>query len=416
MNCILVTHGTEGDVHPFVGLGITLRAKGHDVTLMTNAHFARHAAEHGFDFVPIGTEEEFFAEMANPDIWKGIPGARSLGRWMARSMPTQYDAIIARHKPGDTIIVASGATLGARIANETHGIPLVTIVLQPAILRSAYAMPVVAGAPQIPGWVPPIINRAILRSLDIFLDRIFIVKEINAFRARFNLSPINRMMHNWWLSPQCIIALFPDWYAPKQPDWPQQLSHAGFPLFDEHCQDQKLEPHIESFLRDADAPIAFTPGSGMMHARDFFSQSVKACELIGRRGVLLTRFEDQVPNQLPESVRHFKYVPFSQLLPRCSAIVHHGGIGTLSQAMVAGIPQLIMPLAWDQPDNANRLKRMGVADAILPKHFRAPAVAKKLSRLLNDQQVSQQCHHYAQLLHQAKPLETTCDLIESMGC
>ncbi len=414
MNCILVTHGTEGDVHPFVAIGIMLRAKGHHVTLMTNAHFARHAEKHGFDFTPIGTEKEFFDEMANPDIWKGIPGARSLGRWMARSMPTQYEAIIERHKPGNTVIIASGATLGARIAHETHNIPLVTIVLQPAILRSAYAMPVVAGAPPIPSWVPPFVNRAILRSLDVFLDRIFIVKKINAYRATFNLPPINRMMHEWWLSPQRIIALFPDWYAPQQPDWPQHLRHAGFPLFDEHNQDQKLEPHIESFLAGTDAPIAFTPGSGMMHARSFFAEAVKACQTLGRRGILLTRFEDQVPDQLPETVRHFKYVPFSQLLPRCSAIVHHGGIGTLSQAMVARIPQLIMPLAWDQPDNAYRLKRMGIADTILPKHFRAQAIAKKLAGLLENKEVSNKCHQYAKLLHQAKPLETTCDLIEAV--
>jgi len=416
MNYLLITHGTEGDVHPFVGLGIELKKRGHHVTLMTNALFARHAHRHGFDFVPVGSEEEFRREMNDPDIWKSLPGAKILGRWMLRSMPIQYQAIVDRFVPGQTAIVASGAAIGARIAHETHQIPLTMIVLQPAILRSAYAPPLVAGAPAIPAWVPASVIRAGLRILDVYLDRIFFVNKVNEFRAGFGLSPIKRMTHDWWFSPQRVIALFPNWYAPKQTDWPAQLDHADFPLFDERRDDHRLPDDLGAFLQEGDAPIAFTPGSGMMHAHDFFVQATKACQILGKRGVLLTRFTNQVPKNLPSGVRHFDYVPFSLLLPRCSAMVHHGGIGTLSQAMIAGIPQLIMPLAYDQPDNAARLKRMGVADAILPKHFRAHAVAKKLSRLLIDQQVSTQCHHYAELLLQAKPMETTCDLIEKVGC
>ncbi len=415
MNYLLVTHGTEGDVHPFVGIGVELVKRGHKVTLMTNALFARHAQRHGFDFVPIGTEEEFHREMNDPDIWKSRPGAKILGRWMLRSMPDQYQAIVDRFVPEQTAIVASGAALGARIAHETHQIPLTMIVLQPAILRSAYAPPIVAGSPAIPAWVPAPVIRAGIRMLDIYLDRIFFVREVNEFRARRGLPPIKRMTHEWWFSPQRVIAMFPDWYAPKQVDWPSQLLHAGFPLFDERSEDQSLPPEVQAFLDTGDAPIAFTPGSGMMQAHDFFVQATQACQLLGKRGVLLTRFTDQVPNSLPPEVRHFDYVPFSLLLPQCAALVHHGGIGTLSQAIMAGIPQLIMPLAYDQPDNVARLKRMGVADALLPKHFLAPALANKLSRLLNDKQVSQRCHHFAQLLHQAKPLETTCDLIEAVS-
>ena len=69
---------------------------------------------------------------------------------------------------------------------------------------------------------------------------------------------------------------------------------------------------------------------------------------------LLTRYPEQLPPALPASVRHERYVPFSAILPRCAAIVHHGGIGTCAQALAAGIPQLVSPFGFDQPDNAVR--------------------------------------------------------------
>jgi UDP:flavonoid glycosyltransferase YjiC (YdhE family) len=99
---------------------------------------------------------------------------------------------------------------------------------------------------------------------------------------------------------------------------------------------------------------------------------VDACRRLGRRGLLLSRYRDQLPADLPPGVRHFDYVPLSRVLPRAAALVSHGGIGTLSQALAAGIPQLIMPLGFDQFDNAARLGRLGVAATLTPRPSVAP--------------------------------------------
>ena len=77
----------------------------------------------------------------------------------------------------------------------------------------------------------------------------------------------------------------------------------------------------------------------------------------GRRGLLLSRHREHIPRTLPSDVRHVEYAPFSELLPRCAALVHHGGIGTSAQALAAGVPQLIMPMGHDQPDNSRACSR-----------------------------------------------------------
>jgi UDP:flavonoid glycosyltransferase YjiC (YdhE family) len=111
-------------------------------------------------------------------------------------------------------------------------------------------------------------------------------------------------------------------------------------------------------------------------------------------------------------VRAFDFVPFSRLFPRAAAVVHHGGIGTSAQGLAAGVPQLVMPLAHDQHDNAARLERLGVGRSLLPKKFRAPAVAARLDRLLRSQSVAEQCRAAADRICRDDPLPETCRLIE----
>src|SRR6185436_16882143 len=109
------------------------------------------------------------------------------------------------------------------------------------------------------------------------------------------------------------------------------------------------------------------------------------------RGILVTRYPEQVPAGLPESIRAFEYVPFGRAFPRGAAVVHHGGIGTMAQCMAAGVPQMIMPMAHDQPDNAVRVKRFGIGDYLYPKKFKAGRIAERLGRLIGSEEVKRAC-------------------------
>jgi UDP:flavonoid glycosyltransferase YjiC (YdhE family) len=115
---------------------------------------------------------------------------------------------------------------------------------------------------------------------------------------------------------------------------------------------------------------------------------------------------------LPAGVRHFEYVPFSELLPHAAALVHHGGIGTTSQALAAGVPQLITPFAFDQHDNAARLHRLGVGDSLEPKRFTASTAAEKLRSLLDARDVTSRCREVATKIEPGRGLEKACDVIE----
>ena len=150
----------------------------------------------------------------------------------------------------------------------------------------------------------------------------------------------------------------------------------------------------------------------MRHGRDFFEAAGQACRLIGRRGVLLTPFAEQIPDNLPDGVVHIPFLPFGTYLPRAGAMVHHGGVGTVAQAMSAGIPQVIRPMGYDQFDNAHRVERLGVGVSIGRPQFKAPRLAVALSGLLSSHEVATSCRNLASRIEQSKGVERACEVIE----
>ncbi|MCX5661756.1 MAG: glycosyltransferase [Planctomycetota bacterium] len=412
MKVILTPVGSSGDVHPFLGLGMALRARGHEVAVLGNTHFAPLVQAAGLGQIELGTAEQYLAAIGNPDIWHPRRGFAAITGMTNQLIRPMYDALAELHEPGRTIVVSHSLGMGARVAQEKLGIPLVTMHLQPALFRSRTAPPRIADL--LPGYSPLWFRRFVFWVGDrAFVDPI-IGQPLNAFRAELGFAPVKGIFRDWWNSPQRVLAMFPEWFAPQQPDWPPQTRLVGFPLYDERGLTAP-PPELEAFLNAGDKPIVFTPGSAMRFGQAFFQAAAEACKILGRRGILLTRFPEQIPRDLPPDVRHFDFVPLSKLLPRAAAMVHHGGIGTLSQTLAAGIPHLIMPMAHDQPDNAERVRRLGVGASLSRSHFKGPAVARELASLLGSPHVAVACREVASRFQGVDALTRACEEIEAVG-
>ncbi len=159
---------------------------------------------------------------------------------------------------------------------------------------------------------------------------------------------------------------------------------------------------------------ACSRGATRRSLRLFYHKSAAAAKLMGRRAILLARNAQALLPELPEGVVAFDYAPFSLLFPRAAAIVHHGGIGTTGQAMRSGRPSLVMPCAWDQPDNAERAARLGIARTIARSRYEPHRVAAELRLLLEDTGYSQRASEVAAKVRQEQGVKAACDAIESL--
>ena len=358
MKFLMSALGSAGDVHPFIAIGIVLRTRGHDVRILASPPFEERIRRAGLAFAPLGTADDYERVLQRPELWQPRGGARLILDELLQRLPEGYAATDRYAHESGTVLVGSTLSWGVRLVQEMRGLPAATVHLSPVCLQSATQPAILPGVGDL-SWMPAWALRALQRAGErLLLDR-WIGPRLNAFRATLGLAPVRRIWSRWMHSPDLVIGAWPSWFAPPQADWPPATIVSGFPLFGEQGTD--LSPSLAAFLAAGPPPIGITPGSAMAHGEAFIARALAACAATGQRALLITPYRAQLPASLPDDVHVVDYAPFGALLPRLSALVHHGGIGTSAQALAAGVPQLVVPFAHDQFDNAARLQRLGAS-------------------------------------------------------
>ena len=90
MRVLLVTVGSAGDVHPFVGIALALRQRGHAVSIATNPYFGPLMERLGLPLRPIGTVEDFERAISHPGLWRPFRGFEVIATLVQRSIPNVY--------------------------------------------------------------------------------------------------------------------------------------------------------------------------------------------------------------------------------------------------------------------------------------------------------------------------------------
>lgn len=356
MQVIMVAIGSAGDVYPFIGLGKALVEQGHGVTLCSMPAFQAAIEQQGLEFVPVCDEQTYRQAMDDPRLWEPKTSFGTLWQAIAGMLEPVYRYVASRRFE-DIVVVGSLWALGARIAHERYGIPYLSVQVSPSTLLSAHVPPVHPKFNVSPR-MPLSLRKWLWRGIEyLSLDRTC-APAIDALRHKVGLTgTVQRVFSQWLHAPQGVLCLFPDWFAAPQPDWPRPLNMVGFPLYD-GSQGGELGPQVQAFLAAGPAPVVFTQGSTTHFDQRFYRLAISALAKLGARGIFLTGDREAI-SDLPASVLQCRYAPMSTLLPHCAALVHPAGVGAMSLALAAGIPQVVLPVAHDQFDNAERLVRLG---------------------------------------------------------
>jgi UDP:flavonoid glycosyltransferase YjiC (YdhE family) len=286
-------------------------------------------------------------------------------------------------------------------------------VLAPVSFFSAYDPP----RPPFWQWLRHL-NILGPRFLTVFFDRIKKIYENETYerlRQELCLPDRGSPIFEGGYSPLLVLALFSRVFAQPQPDWPSQTRVTGFAFYDGR-NELAMPPELAKFLDAGPPPIVFTLGtSAVWVASDFYRESIAAAKLLGRRAVLLIGDErNQLETSLPTEMIAVHYAAFEELLAHACAMVHHGGVGTTSQGLRAGIPALIVPFAFDQPDNAAHAARLGGSRTLPRPKYRAARVAKELDILLTKPEHTSKARETGKLLRRENGAAVAADLIEQV--
>jgi rhamnosyltransferase subunit B len=413
---VLTTFGSYGDIHPYMAIATELRARGHRAVIATSELYREKMQTAGLDFVPVRPhipppqeqDAAMMEKVMNPKSGSGF----LLNEMLFPFVRDGYEDLLHAIDGADLLLTHPISLAGPLVAQKT-GIPWVSSVLAPASFMSAYDPPV----PPFWAWMRHVQLLGPRATAAFFgqIKKYYRNKSYEEFRRELGLPDRGNPVFEGQHSPTLILALFSALFAAPQPDWPPQTRVTGFAFYDGR-NELRMPPALTKFLDEGPPPIVFTLGSSAVWvARDFYRESIAAAKLLNRRAVLLIGDERNQPQEaLPADIIAVDYAPFESLLARAGAMVHHGGVGTTSQGLRAGIPTLIVPFAFDQPDNAAHAAQLGGSRTLPRAKYRASRVASELDILLTKPEHASNARATGKLLQKENGAAVSVDLIEQV--
>ncbi len=384
---LLTTLGSLGDLHPYIAVGLGLRERGYDVTIATSEIYRGKIEGEGLRFHPLRPDigllidqPEVFRQLIHPRTGTEYVFRKLILPWLEQS----FEDTRAAARNAD-LIVGHAIAFATPTVAEYLKKPWVSVALQPSIFLSSYDPSAISGAPLLTPLFSfgPGVTRLFLRFAKNVVARWG--APLNDLRSRLGLSKLRNPLLDDMFSPYGTQAWFSSVLAQPQSDWPERTTVTGFPFYDRLEPGQGLSHDLARFLDAGPAPVVFTLGSSaVMDAGEFYGESLAAVRKTGSRAVLLIGRDPRnaPPTPVPDTVFVTDYAPYSELFPRAAATVHQGGVGTTAQALRSGRPMIVVPFSHDQPDNAMRVKRLGVARVIPRSRYRADRLAEELKLLL----------------------------------
>jgi rhamnosyltransferase subunit B len=405
---IVTTIGSLGDLHPCIALGLELRKRGHDPILATTECYREKVEGSGLCFHRIRPAISMDQEMMSKILSKtGV--TYFIRDVLLSNLRETYDDLTQIASDAD-LMIAGDLVFAAPIVAEKHGLPWVSAVLSPSSFASVYDL--------LPNLTSRLGERAAefvgrsLRAIARVATRTW-MKPIDTMRTDLGL-PLKKdaLLHDRF-SPHLVLGLFSSCLGGPYPDWPLTTAVTGSVWYDGMERATGMSRELTEFLDQGEPPVVFTLGSsGVLSPGSFYRESVKAAQIAKKRAILLIG-KNQPPPDLSRDIVSFGYEPYGELFPRALAVVQAAGAGGIAHLLKAGRPGLLLPLgAFDQPTNADRLKRLGLVRVMHPGKYTGRNAASEISRLLNDPAYVNKAQEISRMINCENGGKSACEAIE----
>ena len=412
MRIAFASFGSLGDLHPLLAMAVAAQGRGHDVAVAASPNYEDNVRRAGVEFYPLRpaipsdpARLAYYFDMRR--------GPERLLREVAFAELADTHADLRSAAKGADLLVVGELLYTAPIVAAERGIPWMNVVLAPTSFLSASDPCVLAPAP----FLHP------LRHLGKWIHQLAYIagriqgrmwaKPYFAFRRSLGLPPGPNPIFDAKNSPHGTLAMFPSFFAKTQPDWPVKTLQAGFPFFEQ--PPLPADRIVADFLSSGEPPVVFTLGSIVAHFEPaFYREACEAAHRLNRRALLLTGIEAAWVDKSNPNVLAVEYARLNEILPRSAAVVHAGGIGTCAEALRAGIPSVIIPFSFDQPDNAHRMNLLGVAEVLSRRSMQVTPIAAKLERILNDVSFTNRSRDLATQINPSQAMGAVLDKIQTL--
>ena len=386
----LATHGTRGDVQPFVSLALALMARGHEVTLGAPVNLLSFVEKCGVRTVKIAIDSQAFMESPQGRSWLSSGNMQKFMKELGNIVHAHRDELIEDYERlcnGADVLVTGVLTEDYLSAlAQARALPTLAVHFNPFRPNSRYANPLVSVRA-----LPGILNRA-THKLAEFAWWMGYRDDVNFFRKKLGLPPTKKSTPRRFaaLGTPTVHAFSPN-IVPPPPEYKDEMPLLGaihFPASArEGLGESSRDEDLVAWLAAGSAPVFFGMGSMPVQDTAAMLQSIAAvAESCGVRALVSAGWSRMdAAKSLPSHVRIVGAVDHGWLLPQCQAAVHHGGAGTVQAVLAAGIPAVVASVFADQPFWGAQLERLGVGVHLPFKNFSTATLHKALARVLDPQ-------------------------------
>jgi UDP:flavonoid glycosyltransferase YjiC (YdhE family) len=409
---VLACWGSYGDLFPYLGLAVRLKSRGHSPVLATCPFYRPLVESEGIEFHPLRPDVDPLATATIHRIMDPARGSEFIIRDVLMPALEASCSDLAGAVRDADLLVAHPVTFAAPIVADEQRLTWLSTVLAPVSFFSVSDFPALPPFSRIMHLLGrSAVTGRLAKRIAMKMTRPW-TAPARDLRAHRGLPAAGDPLYDGQFSPYGTLALFSRVLAAPQPDWPPRTQLTGFVNYNGPVAPLPIE--LARFLDDGEPPIVFTLGTSAVGAAGaFYEESARAAMTLGRRAVLLVgkQVENQPKVSLPSDIAVVEYAPHALLFPRAAAVVHHGGIGTTGQVLQSARPMLVVPFAHDQPDNAYRVRDLGVARVVYPAEFKAARVASELRTLLSDAGYATRAQAVARDVARERGADTACDIM-----
>ncbi len=379
MKVIFASFGSFGDINPFLWMAQILKDHGFETTIITNKYFEEYILEKNINCIGIGDIDEYKKVFNSIDIsGKGgknililLKNLKNFIKEICIKPVKETFSIISEIKDQDTIIIHNLLAFGAGLAGIKNSLKRVTVLLAPITLSNFR---------KFNDNSPPF-KKSLFKKINELSFKNIYGKHLEKIIDDLNIDISKKSKPNWIFNGK-NICLFPPWFQHYDVEMSDKLNHIGFP---EIGTPDELPADLTNFLEKNNNPIVFTPGTLFSNNDNFFNEALKTLKYLNKPGIFLSKSLKDLHLDIPDNVYIADFIPLDKLLDRCGLIVHHGGIGTTSQSLRSGAPQIIFyHQGMDQKINAEIIEKQGICRKYPYKKFSSKILNIFIKELLTD--------------------------------
>ncbi|MBD2212597.1 glycosyltransferase family 1 protein [Nostoc linckia FACHB-104] len=392
MQIAIIALGSQGDVQPYIALGKGLKAAGHVVRLLAHENFAEFVSSHGLEFCPmLGNVQEIIETQEMREL---LEKGNFLAITAHTAKETEHVAInwaqagLAACQGMDLLLTGVGGLyLGISLAQKL-GIPLLQAYVFPFTPTKTFPGVLfpqsIAKFGGAVNWLSHHLIRQIMwqgfRTGDELVRKQVLNLPIASFFGPYNATHLHHYPTLYGFSPSVI---------PQPSDWQNTLV-TGYWFLDA-ASNWTPPSALMEFLNGGPPPVYIGFGSmGNRNPEQTADLVLQALAKTQQRAIMLSGWSGLRTENLPDSVYLVDSIPHSWLFEHVAAVVHHGGAGTTSAGLRAGIPTIIIPFFGDQGFWGQRVAELGVGTEPIPrKQLTAERLAQAIQKAVTDKTMRQ---------------------------